>query len=119
MPPIPRPTGFAILAGLLAVHTAISFVSFLWEGPDWTHPVSLVSRLVGGAGLVLAGVGAAALWRVEPWAHRAVGGWAMACAAQGFVNGAANTGTVGGGFLFSIASTVVPFLAFLYAEKRT
>ena len=88
-----RPTGFTLLALVLAWFAALGTGDVLFVPPaEWRRSMTLVALKL--LSIVLAAIGAEALWKVRPWANRvalslATVAWVYALAAQAFDAGAA------------------------------
>ncbi|HEX2201965.1 MAG TPA: hypothetical protein VHG91_01650 [Longimicrobium sp.] len=75
----PRPPiGFVLLAFSLVCIAAVLLMALMATAPmEAPRPLALVGRFLMACNLALAGVTAVALYRVERWAWRAFGGWAL------------------------------------------
>jgi hypothetical protein len=75
---MPRPFGFGVLAAALGLYALIGGGDMITD-PSWTEGAPWPFVALRLASVVLAAVSAEALWRVRPWATRAVGALAVAC----------------------------------------
>lgn len=117
-----RPFGFTVLAAWIGLSALGTLALYLFAPRPPRFEVAVAgARFVMAASMLLASLAAAALWRAEPWAARAVEGWAVASLAQYAVTATSqNAGPVPAvGLLFVNGGVLVAIVAYVRHRTRS